>query len=54
MLFIAQISMRMDDNLKKEAEQLFDELGLTMSSAFTIFCKTKLARKWNSFWNIFI
>jgi len=41
-VFMAQVSMRMDDNLKKEAEVLFEELGLSMSSAFTIFVKQSL------------
>lgn len=39
---MAQVSMRMDDKLKKEAEILFEELGLSMSSAFTIFVKQSL------------
>lgn len=37
---MAQISFRVDDNVKESAEKVLDELGLTMSSALTIFLKT--------------
>ncbi len=33
------ISIRIDENLKKEGEELFADLGLTMSSAFIAFVK---------------
>lgn len=33
------ITVRLEENLRKEAEALFDELGLTMSGAITIFLK---------------
>lgn len=33
------ITIRMDENLKKQAELLFDEMGLNMTTAFTIFTK---------------
>lgn len=33
------VSIRIDKDLKAKSEQLFDELGLNMSSAFTIFLK---------------
>lgn len=33
------ITIRMDENLKKQAERLFDEMGLNMTTAFTIFTK---------------
>ena len=33
------ITIRMDENLKKQAETLFDEMGLNMTTAFTIFTK---------------
>lgn len=33
------ITMRIDEELKAQAEKLFSELGLNMSSAFTIFAK---------------
>lgn len=32
-------TFRMDKQLKKEAEELFDELGITLSSALTLFLK---------------
>lgn len=32
-------TVRMDSNLKKQAEELFSELGLSMSAAFTVFVK---------------
>ncbi|GAB6091727.1 type II toxin-antitoxin system RelB/DinJ family antitoxin [Spirochaeta dissipatitropha] len=34
------ITIRMDENLKKQAEMLFDDMGLNMTTAFTIFTKT--------------
>lgn len=33
------ISMRIDEELKTQAEELFADLGLNMTSAFTIFVK---------------
>lgn len=36
---MANINMRIDDNLKRDAELLFDELGLNMTTATTIFLK---------------
>ena len=36
------ITMRMDEELKAKAEELFNDLGLNMSSAFTIFVKQAL------------
>lgn len=33
------ITMRMDEELKAQAEELFSDLGLNMTSAFTIFVK---------------
>ena len=38
------VSFRMDDNLKRSMEQICDELGLSMSAAFTIFAK-KMSRE---------
>ena len=38
----ANINVRVDENLKKEAEGLFNDLGLNMSSAITIFLKSAL------------
>ena len=36
---MAQISVRVDDTVKHEAEQTFDEIGLSMNTAITIFLK---------------
>ena len=36
---MAQISVRVDDAVKHEAEQTFDEIGLSMNTAITIFLK---------------
>jgi len=38
------ITIRMDENLKKQAEILFDEMGLNMTTAFTVFTKTVVRR----------
>jgi DNA-damage-inducible protein J len=36
---MAQISIRIDDELRKSTEKILDELGLTMSSAMNIFAR---------------
>lgn len=36
---MANITMRIDDDLKKQAEELFNDLGMNMTTAFTIFAK---------------
>ena len=36
----ANVSIRMDENLKKQAELIFEEMGMNMTTAFTIFTKT--------------
>ena len=33
------ITMRIDEELKRQAEELFSDLGLNMTSAFTVFIK---------------
>lgn len=33
------VTIRMDENLKKQAEVLFDEMGLNMTTAITMFAK---------------
>ena len=33
------ITIRMDEELKKQAEELFSDLGLNMTTAFTVFAK---------------
>ena len=34
------ITIRMDEKLKKQSEQVFNDMGLNMTAAFTIFAKT--------------
>lgn len=41
---MAQISLRVDDDVKFEAEETFKEIGLSMSAAINIFLK-KVARE---------
>ena len=36
---MANINIRIDDALKKKAETLFDDLGLNMTTATTMFLK---------------
>ena len=33
------VTVRMDSNLKKQAETLFNDMGLTMTTAITLFAK---------------
>jgi len=35
----ASITIRMDEHLKKQAETMFDDMGMNMTTAFTIFTK---------------
>ena len=37
---MAQISLRVDDEVKRSAERTLDEIGLSMSAAINIFLKT--------------
>ena len=37
------LNIRIDETLKKQAEVLFSDLGLNMSSAITIFLKSAVA-----------
>ncbi len=41
---MAQISLRVDDDIKCSAERTLNDIGLSMSSAITIFLK-KVARE---------
>ena len=41
----ANINVRVDADLKKAAEDLFDELGLNMSSAITMFLKCAVSKE---------
>ena len=34
------LNIRIDENLKKEFDEVCDDLGLTMTTAFTVFAKT--------------
>ena len=37
---MAQISLRVDDEIKRNAERTLNEIGLSMSTAINIFLKT--------------
>ncbi|GHV54876.1 hypothetical protein AGMMS49579_16320 [Spirochaetia bacterium] len=39
---MAQISIRIDDTIKDEADSLFSSLGLTLSAAFNIFLRQSI------------
>ena len=39
------ISIRMDDNLKKQAEWFCNEFGMSLSTAVTIFAKTMVRER---------
>ena len=39
------INIRMDDTLKQQFDHLCNELGLNMSTAFTIFAKTMVRQQ---------
>ncbi|GMO56830.1 MAG: type II toxin-antitoxin system RelB/DinJ family antitoxin [Treponemataceae bacterium] len=39
---MAQISIRIDDAVKAQGEQLFSDLGLTLSGAFNIFVRQSI------------
>ena len=39
----ANINVRVDASLKKDAENLFNDLGLNMSSAITMFLRTAVS-----------
>ncbi len=41
---MAQISLRVDDNVKKNAEQVCEDIGMSMSTAINIYLK-KLGRE---------
>ena len=36
------LNIRVDEDLKKQADELFKDLGLSMSSAITVFLKTSI------------
>ena len=42
---MTNVTIRMDEGLKKQSEALFDEMGLTMSAAITLFVKTAVRER---------
>ena len=36
---MAQVNIRIDDALKEQAEAIFDELGMNMTTAFNVFVR---------------
>jgi hypothetical protein len=41
---MTQISLRLDDTVKTEAEELFSRLGMSLSTAINIFLRRAIAR----------
>jgi DNA-damage-inducible protein J len=41
----ATVTIRMDEELKKQAEVLFDDLGMNMTTAFTVFVKSAVRQQ---------
>ena len=39
------VTIQMDENLKKQIEKLFDEMGLNMTTAITLFAKAVVRQK---------
>ena len=39
------VTIRMDENLKKQTETLLEEMGLNMTTAITIFAKTVVRQR---------
>jgi len=42
---MAQVNIRVEDALKEKAEELFEDLGLNMTTAFNIFIKSAIRHK---------
>lgn len=42
---VVSVNFRMDEELKKNMEQVCSDMGLTMTAAFTIFAKTVTREK---------
>ena len=42
---MTNVTIRMDEGLKKQSEALFDEMGLNMTTAITLFIKTAVREK---------
>ena len=45
MMATTTVQIRMDADLKKEAEEMFHRMGLTMTSAMNLFVKTAVNRR---------
>jgi len=43
--YMAQINIRIDDDLKERAEIFLDELGFTFSSAFNVFIRQAIRER---------
>ena len=39
------INIRMDENLKREFDDICNDMGLTMTTAFNVFAKTVVRRR---------
>ncbi|MDR2560035.1 MAG: type II toxin-antitoxin system RelB/DinJ family antitoxin [Oscillospiraceae bacterium] len=39
------VTIRMDEDLKKQAEILFNEIGMNMTTAFTVFAKAAVRQQ---------
>ena len=37
---MTQVNVRLDDDVKRDAEKILDDMGMSMSTAITIFLKT--------------
>ena len=48
-VFMAQISFRVDDDVKMSAEQTLDTIGLSMSSVLNVFFENNSKRKTHTF-----
>lgn len=42
---MTKVTIRIEEELKKQAEDLFDELGMNMTTAFTVFVKQAVREK---------
>ena len=42
---MAQVNFRIDDETKREAEELFNRMGLTISSAITVFFRMSIENR---------
>ena len=42
---MAQVNFIVDDQVKRDADELFDRLGVSLSAAITVFLRRSIARK---------